>query len=296
MNRIFIIYFLFLFGISNAQSFEPRYLSPAPVGMNIVLFGYGYSYGNILTDSALPIKDVDASLHSFLGAYVRTIDFFGLPGKVDVIVPFSYGYWTGKVYGRDSSTTRVGLVDPMVRLSVTLIGGKVLSPSEFRSYDEDFSLGVAFRVRAPIGQYDETKLINLSTNRWMFKPSIGMAYKLNRWIFELHFNAWFFTTNNKFFNGNKLQQNPLYSGQLHVIYSFKAGFWGAVSFGLTSGGRTILNDIYKDDTQLSQRIGALLVFPVSQKHSIKIGFVSGVSTRYGADFDSVGLTYQYRWF
>lgn len=293
----FVLLLLILVGSNvKAQDLEPRYLSPAPVGMNFLLFGYMYSNGNILLDSALPIEGSEAKINTFVGAYVRTISLFGLPGKVDVIVPYSFGKWRGEFYGSDSSVARTGLGDPLIRLSVIIIGGEALDASEFKSYKEGFTLGAAMRVRIPIGQYDNTKLINLGTNRWMFKPSLGMSYKINKWIFELHFKTLFFTTNKEFYNGNQLKQDPLYSGQVHVIYSFKAGFWGALSYGLVAGGRITLNDVYNDNNQLSEKIGAVLIFPLSQNNSLKVGYTSGISARYGTKFDIIGITYQYRWF
>jgi len=65
-------------------------------------------------------------------------------------------------------------------------------------------------VRLPLGQYDDNKLMNLGTNRWMFEPSLGAAVHWRKWVFETHLSGWFFTKNNAFFNGNTLSQNPLF--------------------------------------------------------------------------------------
>jgi hypothetical protein len=296
ISLLLIIVITITFFDINAQDLEPRSLSPAPVGMNIVLAGYSYSHGNILTDAALPIEGLNAKINSFIGAYVRTIDFFGLSGKVDIIVPYSFGTWEGEVYDIDSSVSRAGISDPLARLSVSLLGGPAQSISEFKGTNSNFTLGASLRVRIPLGQYDNTKLINLGSNRWMFKPSIGMSYKAARWVFEFHLSSWLFTTNNEYYNGNELKQNPMYSGQVHAIYSFKAGFWAALSYGLVTGGETTMNGEYKNDTQSSEKVGAVLIFPFSMFHSIKLGFTSGISARYGSKFDSYVLAYQFRWF
>ena len=291
-----ILLMIFIISLNiKAQDLEPRSLSPAPVGMNFLMFGYAYSQGNILLDPALPIEGLEAKIHTLAGVYVQTINFFGLPGKVDVIIPYSFGRWTGEVYDADSSVSRSGFGDPMFRLSVNIIGESAQEPANFAENQSPFNVALAFRIRAPLGQYDDAKLINLGTNRWMIKPSLGMSYNIKRWTFEFHLGSWLFTANNAFWNGNQLKQDPMYSGQLHVIYSFQAGFWGAVSYGLVTGGRTTLNGNYKDDEQLSEKIGAVLIFPLSQNHSIKLGYSSGISARYGAKFDSYALTYQYRW-
>lgn len=132
-----------------AQELEPRSLTNVPVGVNFAVVGYGYSAGDILLDPAVPIEDLDAKLHMIVGGYVRSIDFFGRSGKVDVIVPFAAGDWKGVVSGRDSSTVRNGFGDPRVRLSVNFVGAPALrateevelwTASELTEGFEDFSI------------------------------------------------------------------------------------------------------------------------------------------------------------
>ena len=297
LNMSKIVLLLVLVGsVVKAQDLEPRSLSPAPVGMNFLVAGYLNSSGNIMLDTALPIEGLNAKIHTFVGAYVRTIDFWGLPAKVDVVIPVSTGEWNAEVDEIDSSLTRTGLGDPLVKFSVNIVGNKAQELSSFRENQKDFNLGLAFRVRVPIGQYDNTKLINLGTNRWTFKTSIGMSYQVSKWVFELHLNSWFFTSNNEFYNGNKLEQSPMFSGQAHIIYTFKQGLWGAISYGLVNGGATTLNDLEKDDDLLSERIGAVLTVPLFSRNAIKFVVSSGISARYGAKFTTFGLTYQYSWF
>ncbi len=291
-----VLLIVLVFSVVEAQDLEPRSLSPAPVGLNFLVAGYFYTSGNILLDPAMPIEGLDAKLHTLVGAYVRTIDFFGMPSKVNLIIPYSTGKWSGEVYDRGSSVTRNGIGDPSVSLSVNIIGNQAQEISNFRNNQKDFNLGIAMRVRVPIGQYDETKLINLGTNRWTLKTSIGASYNVSKWVFELHLNSWFFTKNNEFWNGNKLEQSPMFSGQAHVIYTFKQGLWGAISYGLVNGGSTTLNDIEKDDDLLSERVGAVLVVPLFPRNSLKFVASSGISARYGAKFTTFGITYQYSWF
>ena len=75
-----LTYFTLSSSLSNAQELEPRALTNIPVGMNFALAGYAYAQGNLLFDPALPLEDTEAKLHSIIGAYVRSINFFGLSG------------------------------------------------------------------------------------------------------------------------------------------------------------------------------------------------------------------------
>ncbi|MCL7966087.1 MAG: transporter [marine benthic group bacterium] len=278
-----------------AQDLEPRAFSPAPVGLNFAALGYAYSYGNVVLDPALPISDGEADVHSVLGAYVRTIDFFGMSGKVDAAVPYvAYGKWTGLVEGVPDSTTRSGFGDPLVRLSVNFIGAPALKLPEFAQRKQGAVVGASFQVRMPLGQYDPTKIINLGTNRWTFKPRIGVSQPFGRWIVEGHGTAWFFTDNPDSF-GNRISQDPLWALDAHVARLFGTGIWASFDLGYIVGGRTESNGVPSTARQESLRGGATLALPLARRHSIKLGYFFGLYTELGSDFDNLLVVYQYRW-
>ena len=300
-NKIFptLIILVFLPFFNNnflhAQELEPRQLSNIPVGMNYIVLGYGYAGGDILLDSSLPIEDLNADLHTALGAYVRTINFFGLSGKIDVIVPYASGDWTGLLAGQDTSTSRIGLGDPRIRLSFNFIGSPALSSQEFKNYKQTAVVGASLQIIAPLGQYDPTKLINLGSNRWVFRPQIGYSRTFDQWIIEAYVSGWFFTVNSDFYNNNELKQNPLFAGKVHLIYILKNKMWFSFDAGYGIGGRTYLN-LEPRDTRISTlRFGLDYSIPFAEHHTLKISFISGVRLERGPDFEALTLIYQYRW-
>ncbi len=174
MLRIVILGFL-LNVPGSAQDLEPNALSRAPVGMNIFVLGYGYSSGNIFLDPALPIEGTEAKVHSLSAVFVTVLNLFDRTAKLEVIAPFANGIWHGLVNGEAVSTERTGFGDPMVRLSVNFLGAPALSGREFLAHKSKYLLGGSLRIRIPLGQYDETKLVNLGTHRWM--TDFGLALK-----------------------------------------------------------------------------------------------------------------------
>ncbi len=278
-----------------AQDLEPRFLSPAPVGMNFALLGYGYSVGNVVLDQSLPIEGTEANLHSVSAAYARSIDFFGLSGRITALLPVATCKWRADLDGVDTSTVRTGLGDPMIALSVNFYGAPALPLAKFAGYKNNTMIGFSLKVRVPVGQYNDNKFFNLSSGRWQVSPRIGIAQVLGRFVLEGYASAWFFTTNNNFYGGNTLAQDPMFSLQLHAIYQFKRGFWGAFSFGQSYGGETIFNGVASNNAQTNNRTGLTLVFPVSASNSLKAAFTSGITTRAGADFDTFIVAWQYRW-
>ncbi len=286
---------LFNYNNLEAQELEPRQLSNIPVGMNYLLLGYGFASGNILLDSSLPIEDLNANLHTGIGAYVRTIDFFGLSGKIDVIVPYANGDWTGLLEGQDTSTARSGLGDPRIRLSFNFSGAPALSLSEFKNYKQETVFGAALQIIAPLGQYDPTKLINLGSNRWTFRPQIGFSRTFDQWLFEAYISAWFFTVNSDFYNKNELRQDPLFAGKVHLIYTFKNKMWLALDAGYGLGGRTFINGEKRETRISTLRLGLDWAVPFAEQHTLKLSYISGVRLERGPDFDALTLIYQYRW-
>ena len=281
--------------IAHAQDLEPRAYTNTPVGMNFLLIGYQYSEGALLFDPALPITDADAKVNMGLLAYVRTMDVAGKSAKAGVLLPYADlsadGYLDGDYRTRETD----GLVDPAFYFTINLFGAPTLSLEEFKDYQQDTIIGLTFKLTAPFGVYDKDKLLNIGTNRWSFKPEFGISKAIGRWTLDAAAAAIFYTDNDQFDNGKTRQQDPIYSLQGHVIYSFKNHIWAAVSATYYTGGRTTIDGTTRDDLQQNWRTGFTVAIPVNRNHSIKLFGNNGVSTRTGTDYDSLGIAWQYRW-
>src|SRR5260370_37319678 len=118
-----------------------------------------------------------------------------------------------------------GFANSAFRLSVNLYGAPALTLKEFAGWEQDLIIGASFRVVAPWGQYDDSKLINIGTNRWSFKPGVGISKAIGPWTLEGTAAVAFYTVNDDFFGGNRLSQDPLYSRQGHVISPLRSGIW-----------------------------------------------------------------------
>jgi hypothetical protein len=282
-------------GLANAQSMEPRAYSNTPVGMNFLISGYAYQQGDVLLDPSVPVKDVSVEAHTAVLAYARSLNVWGKSGKIDVIIPYAWLSATGKVQEEGRSRYVSGFADPSVRFSVNLYGAPALSLEEFKNYRQDTILGVSLLVTMPLGQYDSDKLANIGTNRWSFKPEVGISQALGRWTLEAIAGMTFYTKNDDFFGGHTREQDPIYSVQGHLIYNFPRGIWAALNATYYTGGRTSIDGVKGDDLQSNWRLGATLTLPLSLKNSVKFYASTGVQTRTGGNFDLLGIAWQYRW-
>lgn len=283
------------FSDAAAQELEPGAYQNAPIGVNVVIAGYGFSRGNVLFDSSLPIEGATAKLHGMLLGYVRTIDVFGRSGKFDVQMPVTWSHFEGFVEGEFRTRSPKGLADPRVRLSVNLLGSPALHLPAFAKYRQRTILGASLQMTIPVGQYDVDRAINLGSHRWGFRPEVAISQAYGRWIFEGAAGAWLFTQNDDYFGGSTLAQRPLYFGKGSAIYTFRRNVWASLSYGRATGGETELNGVIRNDLQTNDRVGATFALPAGRAGGVRFTYMSGLSTRLGADFDSIAVSYQYTW-
>jgi len=180
-------------------------------------------------------------------------------------------------------------------MSVNFLGAPAMSMAEYKNYQQKLIIGASLQVYLPMSQYDPDRLVNIGTNRFAFKPEIGISRKYGKLILELAGGASFFTNNTDFYQSKTRSQNPISYLQGHVVYTLKGGIWAAVDGTFYWGGRTVTNGVEGNDLQENSRLGVTVAIPVNLRNSVKIYFSTGTSTRTGSDFDAIGLVWQYRW-
>jgi len=279
-----------------SQELEPRAYSPAPIGTNFALAAYGHSTGEVLTDPSVPIQNVHAELNAGVAGYGRTFGIFGHQASMVLAAPYVWGDVSGDVFEQARTVTRSGMGDLKLRLAANLIGGEAMSPKEFMKRTPRPTLGVSLSVSAPTGQYDPDKLVNIGTNRWAFKPEIGLTIPHDRWMFDVFAGVWLFSANPDFFGGVHREQDPMPTMQAHVSYTFKPQLWLALDGTYYWDGETTANGIPAGDRKENARVGLTLSVPVVKGQSIKFNWSKGATARLGSNFTTYGLAWQYTWF
>lgn len=280
---------------ARAQDIEPRAFSNAPVGVNFLIAGYAFTRGGLSFDPAVPVTDAQLETSSVILAYARVLDLWGMSAKFDAVAPFTRLSGSARFAGQPVERSVDGLGDARFRLSVNLYGAPALTLREFAAYEQDLIVGASLQVTAPVGQYDSTRAVNLGTNRWSFKPELGVSQALGPLTLELTAGATFFTDNTNFLGGRTRSQDPLYSIQGHAIYSFGSGIWASADANYFTGGRTAVDGEASNDLQRNWRLGATLSFPLDASYSVRLYGSSGVSARTGNNYDLIGIALQYRW-
>jgi len=279
---------------AHAQELEPRAYSNAPVGLNFLILGYGYTQGEVALDTSAPIEDGKIAVHSAFLGYAHSLGLWGRTAKLDLALPYAWLSGSAKVAGKPVNREVSGLGDPRARFSFLFYGAPALTLEDFGEYQPDLILGASLAVTVPLGQYDSDKLVNIGTNRWSFKPEIGISKTWGPVTVELAPSVTFYTDNENFFGGRKLQRDPLYAVQSHVIYHTRFGLWAALDATYYGGGRTTIDGVPGESLQ-DVRLGGTLAIPIDRYNSIKLSASTGAYARLGGNFTTAVIAWQFRW-
>ncbi len=283
---------------SSAQELEPGAYWPLPRGLNIVTVANSFNFGDVAFEPAAPIDEASARINTTAFALTRAFSLAGRSANAGAVLPVISGHVEGLYLGEPAEVSRFGLGDPRFRVAMNLYGAPAMTPQEFTSYRQRTIVGVSLTVAPPLGQYDSTKLINLGTHRWSFKPEVGIsrAYGASgQWVVEAMAGVWIFTDNTAFLGGRTREQDPIVATQVHVTHKFTRTTWLAANANFYTGGRTTIGGRQNLDLQRNSRIGATFSSALKRHHAIRLAVSQGAFTTIGADFTSIAVSYNYAW-
>lgn len=266
--------------------------------------GFTHNDGELLFEGSVPITDAKGRLSVPSLAVYRSFSFLGRSANVLAAVPYGVGTFSGTVFEESRfSVYRSGLFDAQLRVAVNLVGGRAMSVPEFRQWRQSTLLGVSLKVVPPTGQYDPTKLINLGSNRWTFKPELGLSHRHGHFVVDAYGAVYLFGRNPEFFSRNAYvpgtqsqAQEPIVATELHLSYDVRPRLWASLDGNFWYGGRTSLEGVENPRTlQQSSRVGATVSFPVTRRGSVKLSYARGAYVRFGGDYRIYSAAWQYSW-
>lgn len=305
LKNIFVhcLYVFLILGLPSlclAQELEPRRWSHLPTGANFAGGGYAYTEADIFVDPVIRAENVEMEMHTWAVQYIRTFELFQKSARIDFTQAYQEGRWTGLIDGVPSSIKRNGLSDSVLRFAMNLYGAPPLEGKEFAAYrakaDVETIFGTALVVQLPTGDYMEDKLINLGSNRFTFRPQLGVVHNRGKWSMELTGEVLLYTDNDDFFNGKELEQDPLYTAQFHLIYTFRPGLWGAASSGYGYGGESTVSGLKKNDRRENLAWALSFGYPITRQLGVKVFYLATrTQNSFGQDADSIGAGFAFFW-
>lgn len=260
-----------------AQELQLRRWNHLPIDHNFVTGNYTTTQGEIAFDPVLRIEDAEVDIDTWLLAYVRTFELLDRTARFEVRQAWQDGTWSGLVDGTPTTIDRSGWSDTFVRFAVNLLGAPPLEGKEYADYraatDEETIIGIALGVLLPTGQYFDDKLINLGSNRFTFRPQIGIQHRRDNWAFEATGTVWIYTDNTSFFGENRLEQNPLYTIDGSIEYSFNSGLWASAGLGIAVGGRSTVNNVAANDYRENIVWAVRMGFPLTRSTGVTATYI-----------------------
>ncbi|HXY48657.1 MAG TPA: transporter [Terriglobales bacterium] len=293
----------FCLSLLRAQDLAPRAYIITPVHSNAVTLTSSFLDGGLQFEGVVPITDATAKVNVSVLTLYHALRFFGRSANITASLPYGVGNFHGTVLGSETNAYRSGLLDSTYRFSVNLLGGPAMDTRDFIQWQQKRLLGVSLKVVAPTGQYDPTKLLNYGGNRWAFRPEIGLSQRWSHWVLDTYGAVWFFTVNPEFFSRNQYNpgvtsqsEKPVGAFEAHLSYDVKPRLWASADVNFWYGGQTSLNGVENQLTlQKNSRVGGTLSVPVSKHHSLKFSYANGAYIRFGGNYQSVSVAWQYSW-
>ena len=276
-----------------AQELEPRSYTNIPIGMNFLVVGATHSEGELSPAPSAPIENADISINAAVIGYAHTFALAGKSSKLDMSTTRLCYKGSADFQGERVHADKCGYGDANIRLSWSFFGAPALKPADFATWQQGVVVGTSLQITMPTGNYDKDKLLNAGGNRWVFRPGIGLSHKLGDWYYDVIASMRFYGDNDEYFNSVKLEQDPQYTLQGHLIYNFSRGHWLSLNANFYFGAETHKNGVAADDSQQNSRFGMTYSAPINSSNSIKLYASTGVVTQIGSDFDTLGVVWQY---
>ncbi len=277
------------------QELQPRAYIPAPTGVNFVGISYSNGVGGLLFDPSLPVTDTHVNANTVTLALGQTWGVLGRTAQTLAILPYVSANLDGRLAGMPEHRYRSGLADATFRFAINLHGAPAMHVREYASYHQKTIIGASLTLTTPSGQYDPNKEINIGTNRYAFKPELGVSRAIGKWTLEGAAGVWLYTSNSQFTGNAVRTQIPLGSLQAHVVRDLPHRIWLSGDLTYYNGGRSQVDGRDTATYLGNSRAGVTLGIGLTARQAIKVSYFDGVLSRVGVDIRSIGVSYNVIW-
>ena len=156
-------------------------------------------------------------------------------------------------------------------------------------------------VAIPIGDYDNTKSLNIGQNRWYGRLGFPIVWQFGSWVpgrrttLEFLPAAWFFGTNTDFV-GQTLKTDPIYQLDAHLTRDFTEHLWGSLDLAWYNGGQASVNGVAGEKLN-NLGVGFTLGYQVNSNLGLTFGYKSTVNDNAPGDLkmDGFMISLVYAW-
>ena len=227
----------------------------APIDSWLGFYNVGYN-ASVTPEDGLDVSaGIRTNVVSQSLVLTRTMDYWGRTGGLSIVLPYLYVESSS-----GSNLTAVnGVSDIGFLWQINIFGGPALTRQEFASFVPQTFASFHLFVGTPLGEYEPSRVLNPSTNRWTVRPTVNFSYTSDRgwtWL-ETYVSVAAFTPNNAFEPGgaNRLTQRPLFVLEEHVSRNITPRIWLSADAYYNVGGETSIDGAPQGNAANTLRLG-----------------------------------------
>ena len=216
-----------------------------------------------------------------IAGYLRAIPLFGRAATAAILVPVGRISGDVEVANAKVNETARGFGDPTLELCINVIGPPAqINLVDVLRYEPGFSLDVIADLAVPIGEYDNTRHLNLGQNRWYGRLGAPIVWQLGPWVpgrrttLEFLPGVWFFGAN-KDYLGMRLETDPMFQLDGHLTRDFTERLWGALDGAWYKGGKSSTDGVEGEELN-NVALGFTLGYQINENLSLTFGYKSTV--------------------
>ncbi|WDU65092.1 transporter [Pseudomonas poae] len=268
-----------------------------PTDLNMVFGYYNRLDTNTPIDTSLPITGLSLNADVYLFRYARSFGIDGRNSAIQIIQPYadiSASFDNAQFFS--GTKHNGGMGDTQLVFAHNFFGGPALTAAEFAKWTPETFLTGAFWLTIPNGDYDKDRIINIGSNRWVFKPEIGFGTPIGPTWLEINTYVSLFGDNKDYHGDSKLEQKPLYAIEGHYSYTLNRALWVSLDATYNRGGESKIDGDWQDNKQENGLLGASLGFMLTPQFGGLLAYSDTVSERTGSpDVNTWTFRLQYVW-
>lgn len=226
----------------------PRVYWPLPKNTNIVSTHLVSGTANAAwTNWSRVQPNVDIQSDTFMLAYTRVQPAWGRTVFWQAIVPASTVSTSSSLPLPTDDTFVNGFADPTFGATINLYGVPELMAKDFVRHDLDLSINLGLNVSPPLGEYDSDQALNVGSNQWKTRLSAPIIKALGPWVpgrrttLEIMPAVVYFTDNDDA-QGSEIEQDPLYSVEVHLTRDMTQEAFISLDYTWLDGGEETIID------------------------------------------------------
>lgn len=228
----------------------------APIDSWLGFYNFGYA-GSVTPEDGLDVTArVRTNVLSQSLVLTRTMDYWGRTGGLSIVLP----YLSVESISGSSSNSVSGVSDIGFLWQMNIFGGPALTREQFASFVPQTFASFHLYVGTPLGEYESSRALNPSANRWTIRPTVNFSYTPDQgwtWL-ETYLSVAAFTANNAFNVGgaSHLTQRPLVILEGHASRNITSRIWLSADAYYNVGGETSIDRVPQGNAADTLRLGA----------------------------------------